>query len=183
MNFTSRRDQLSLLCAQLYSVHRHREWGIGNNFTPFIWTKVFLRKFSRTVYPLHVGCQSCSNHLFYCIYLFIIGLFNDAVHSPDYTASNESIISESWIGKDVEGSGRGLMWGTIPEFTWKDWKNIWNTWDRINGISTRLEPRDSGHDLPTDAMNSVLNALTASHSRLSIGTYWFSVLDDKPSLQ
>jgi len=31
-------------------------------------------------------------------------LFSDS----DYTASNEGVISEWWIGKDVEESGRGL---------------------------------------------------------------------------
>jgi hypothetical protein len=31
------------------------------------------------------------------------------------------IISEQWIGKDLEGSRRGLIWSTIAEFLWRDW--------------------------------------------------------------
>jgi hypothetical protein len=29
--------------------------------------------------------------------------------------------SEYGIGKDNERSGRGIIQGTIPAFTWKDW--------------------------------------------------------------
>jgi len=25
------------------------------------------------------------------------------------------------MGKDVEGSGRGIIWGTVVEFAWHDW--------------------------------------------------------------
>jgi hypothetical protein len=36
-------------------------------------------------------------------------LFNDAVSSSDFIASNDRMINEKWIGKDVEGSGRGII--------------------------------------------------------------------------
>jgi hypothetical protein len=42
-------------------------------------------------------------------YLFVYGLFNDAVSSSDYIASNDGMINEYWIGKDMEGSGIGLI--------------------------------------------------------------------------
>jgi hypothetical protein len=38
-----------------------------------------------------------------------IYLFNDVVSSPSCIASSERMISEHWIGRDVEGSGRGLI--------------------------------------------------------------------------
>jgi hypothetical protein len=34
--------------------------------------------------------------------------------------AKERVISERSIGKDVEGSGRGLIKGNIPAFTWKN---------------------------------------------------------------
>jgi hypothetical protein len=37
------------------------------------------------------------------------GLFNDAVSSTDYIASNDRVINENLIGKDMEGSGRRLI--------------------------------------------------------------------------
>jgi hypothetical protein len=42
-------------------------------------------------------------------YLFIYGLFNDDVSSSDCIAFNDRMISELWNGKDVEGSGCGLI--------------------------------------------------------------------------
>jgi hypothetical protein len=40
------------------------------------------------------------------IYLFIYGLFNDAVSSSDYAASNKRMISEYLIRTDIEGNGQ-----------------------------------------------------------------------------
>jgi hypothetical protein len=31
--------------------------------------------------------------------------------------------TEWQIAKDVEGSGYGLIQGTIPSFVWRDWEN------------------------------------------------------------
>jgi hypothetical protein len=42
--------------------------------------------------------------------VFICGLFNDAVSSSNYKASNARIIKEQWTGKDTSGSGRGKIW-------------------------------------------------------------------------
>jgi hypothetical protein len=41
--------------------------------------------------------------------VFIFSLFNDTLSNSEYTASNERMISEWWIAKNVEGSGRGLI--------------------------------------------------------------------------
>jgi hypothetical protein len=44
---------------------------------------------------------------YYCI-LFIYNLFYDAVSNADYVGSNSRMTGKG-NGKDVEGSGRGLM--------------------------------------------------------------------------
>jgi hypothetical protein len=38
---------------------------------------------------------------------------------------NEKVIAERWIGKDVEGSGHGLIIGTITLFAWRVWEKPW----------------------------------------------------------
>jgi hypothetical protein len=53
-----------------------------------------------------------SRRLFFCFLLpiiFIYSLFTDAFSVTDYIASNERVIGELRIGKDVEGSYRGLF--------------------------------------------------------------------------
>jgi hypothetical protein len=48
----------------------------------------------------------CSRvHLFYLLVVYLTTLFQ----YPDYITSNERAIGELCIGKDVEGSGRGLI--------------------------------------------------------------------------
>jgi hypothetical protein len=64
----------------------------------------------------------------YCIYFylskiyfpFICGLFNDAVSVSDYMFSSSRMISESWIGKYVEGSGRNIMYSISQIIVWRD---------------------------------------------------------------
>jgi hypothetical protein len=43
-----------------------------------------------------------------------------AVNSADYIASNIRMINEYLMGKDTEGSSRGLIKGTFPAFSWRD---------------------------------------------------------------
>jgi hypothetical protein len=45
-------------------------------------------------------------------------LFNDAVGSSESISLTSRMISKSWIGKDLEVSGIGLIWGNIQEFAW-----------------------------------------------------------------
>jgi hypothetical protein len=57
-------------------------------------------------------------HLFILLLLFIfvaylMTLFSDS----DYRSSNGMMIGEWSIRKDVKGSGRSLIYGTIPQFT------------------------------------------------------------------
>jgi hypothetical protein len=51
--------------------------------------------------------------------------------SPVYSVSDGGMISEQWIGEDVERSGHGLIWGTILPFAWGVWGSPWK-------ISVRL---------------------------------------------
>jgi hypothetical protein len=41
--------------------------------------------------------------------IFICGSLNDAASSSDYMASNDRVINEQWLGKDMEGGDRGLI--------------------------------------------------------------------------
>jgi hypothetical protein len=50
--------------------------------------------------------------------VFIHVIFNDAFNNSDYVSSNGKIMVNN-IGKDVEGSGCGLISDTIPEFSWR----------------------------------------------------------------
>lgn len=43
-------------------------------------------------------------------------LFNDAVSSLAYMVSNDRITDEQYIGKDLEGRGRGIIQGPIVRF-------------------------------------------------------------------
>jgi hypothetical protein len=52
-------------------------------------------------------------------FIFIYALFNYAVSSSVYIASNDKIVNEYRIGKDVEGSGRFLIKCKIQEFALK----------------------------------------------------------------
>jgi hypothetical protein len=50
-----------------------------------------------------------SHEVRYICFSFICGLFNNAVSRSGNTASSGRMINEQWIGKDMEGSGRGLI--------------------------------------------------------------------------
>jgi hypothetical protein len=43
--------------------------------------------------------------------------------------SNERLIGERWMGKDLERRGLDLTEGTIPEFDWRDWGKSRKTQD------------------------------------------------------
>jgi hypothetical protein len=46
------------------------------------------------------------------------------IRTRDYASLNSKTISEYWIRKDEEGSGRGLnFWSTIPAYAWRNWEN------------------------------------------------------------
>jgi hypothetical protein len=47
------------------------------------------------------------------MYLVILGLFNDTLSKSGYIVLNGRMNSEWWIGKAVEGTGHGLILGTL----------------------------------------------------------------------
>jgi hypothetical protein len=53
----------------------------------------------------------CGNFKSYVFFSFSFGLFND-VNSSGYIVTNGGMWDE-WIGKDLEGSGRGLIEGPL----------------------------------------------------------------------
>jgi hypothetical protein len=60
--------------------------------------------------------MSINKHLISEIVLEVFNDFHtDTVCTSGYIASNDKIINERWIGRDVEGSGR-LFWATTPEW-------------------------------------------------------------------
>jgi hypothetical protein len=71
-------------------------------------------------------------------YLFICSLFNCALS----VTQNEGMISECWIGKDIEGSGHGLIYGTSPAFAWRDWEKKQKSSVRIAGLWAKIWNRD-----------------------------------------
>jgi hypothetical protein len=56
-------------------------------------------------------------------FVCICSLFNIAVSSSGYVISNDRVINEQRIRKDIEGSGRGLILGTISVFAWRRNRN------------------------------------------------------------
>jgi hypothetical protein len=74
--------------------------------------------------------------------LYVCCLFYGALSATQTVLSNERIIGEWWIGKDLEGSGRGLIEGTSSEFAWRDRKstNILNQDSRSTGRDFNLGP-------------------------------------------
>jgi hypothetical protein len=46
--------------------------------------------------------------------LFFCGLFGDAFNASDYTTSNHRMIGQNYIGKDMEGNGRGRILRNFP---------------------------------------------------------------------
>jgi hypothetical protein len=36
---------------------------------------------------------------------------------------NDTVISEKWLGRKVEGSGRGLIENTMLVYSWREWGN------------------------------------------------------------
>ena len=54
-------------------------------------------------------------------HLLIYAVLHEAVSSSECLSSNDVIISETLIGKDLDRSDCHLVYGTMPEFAWKEW--------------------------------------------------------------
>jgi hypothetical protein len=53
--------------------------------------------------------------------------------SGDCIASSDKGMINSELGNDIQGSGRGLVWGTVPTFAWMHWWKPRNPSVRIDG--------------------------------------------------
>lgn len=63
---------------------------------------------------------------------------NNAVRTSDYIASNARMISEYSIGKNMEASTHGLIWGTITTFACRGWGKSWRSSDSIESSGWNL---------------------------------------------
>jgi hypothetical protein len=68
----------------------------------------------------HSNCTH-ENYTYVDIFIYLWFIHQRFLTSSDYIASKDRMINEWWIGKDVEGSDRGLIWGNIPAVAWRDW--------------------------------------------------------------
>jgi hypothetical protein len=55
---------------------------------------------------------------FLCLFIYL--RLNDAVGSSEYIASNNWMVSEGKIGKEVEGSDHDLICCSVATFVWRD---------------------------------------------------------------
>jgi hypothetical protein len=93
------------------SPQQYANWGEWLQNRPSSGNTVKLSPVSRTRCALPYTRRRALKYLLFT-YIFIRlvkCLFNDALSNSDYTASNGRIISEKWIGKDVQESGRELI--------------------------------------------------------------------------
>jgi hypothetical protein len=70
--------------------------------------------------------------------------------------SKGNTLSEGWIGRNVTRSGRGLIWGTIPELARKTWEKQWWTSVRTTGLrvwTRHFQIWSSGAKHPTATFN------------------------------
>jgi hypothetical protein len=54
---------------------------------------------------------------------FIYDILNDNISNSECIASEGRIVNEGWVQQHAEEKGHDLIWGKIPEFSWRDWKN------------------------------------------------------------
>jgi hypothetical protein len=73
---------------------------------------------------------------------------NDPVSSLDYVTPKNAMVNECWIGKDTEGSGHGLILGTIPAYAWRNWRKPRKMSVMISDVSVKTL---TGH-LPNAAL-------------------------------
>jgi hypothetical protein len=82
----------------------------------------------------------------------MVSLCNEAVSGPlhhplqqaislisYYIAVNGKMIHERWNGKDLEGHGHGLNWGTILALAWMDWSKPLKASVRTAGVLAEIQ--------------------------------------------
>jgi hypothetical protein len=107
------------------------------------WASFSFSWFSTVLLMKIVGSlyESITAHTHQTIYLLLLYLITLLV--SHYMASNYSLRNEKQIGKEVEGSGRGLSEGSIPAFSRTHWGKLWEYWGRIAGLRAEIQTRAS----------------------------------------
>jgi hypothetical protein len=93
---------------------------------------------------------------------------------------NGKAISEAWIRRNVEGSDRGLIWGSISDFFWRGWEKPWNTWVTITVSEPSLKPRppvERPGAVPTRKQRTFMRSMDYGDIfRWLIGVYWLTIV-------
>jgi hypothetical protein len=93
---------------------------------------------------LGMRCPDCLNltrlHLRFRVHFLSCDLLNDVV-SSDFIASIDRMINERWIGKDMEGSDRGIIWCIMPAFACRGCGRPQKTSVRITGLQAEIWTR------------------------------------------
>jgi hypothetical protein len=69
-------------------------------------------------------------------------------------------------GKNIGGNGHCLVWGTIPEFTWRDWGKSWKSlriMTKIQHGTSRMRSSSASHSTGTFSALSCFQLFTNYH--------------------
>lgn len=60
----------------------------------------------------------------FSLLLFVVFYYFTTLYQLTTVSSNDVWLGncEWWLGRDVEGNGRGLFWGAVSEFSHRDWE-------------------------------------------------------------
>jgi hypothetical protein len=58
-------------------------------------------------------------YIYICMYTYLLVMYLMTLY---HTESNDKMINKRWIGKDIEGSHRGLICGDNAAFSWRYWE-------------------------------------------------------------
>jgi len=67
------------------------------------------------------------------------------------------------MGKDMEGNGYELIWGTNPESAWRNWGKPWNTSIRLPGLQAGILIQDL-HQWSRSDKQSIAPYVTTVHT-------------------
>jgi hypothetical protein len=82
------------------------------------------KMFLRNVVRLSPGCTIFAAVRTWNPTQWTRGLFTTAVSISGCIISDDRLINEHWVGRDMEGSGLGVIWDTVPAFSWWDCRNV-----------------------------------------------------------
>jgi hypothetical protein len=91
--------------------------------------------------------------------IYLRMFFLSTLSDSDYIASNDWMICEYRIGKNVEWKGRSLIWGTVPEFAWRNWEKSREISVRIDGLQAEIWIQSRTNTHSTAAFGNTENIL------------------------